>query len=288
MHILVVRNDDSAKAIDASLMIAAYLSSQGITCSITNSVEATPDYIEGADMAVALGGDGTILRTAHIVGYTGIPILGINFGHLGFLANDPTDSVIAMLASALAGECTKEERSNLRVNVFCEGDDENEFDHLCTSDFDRTNGRSFFALNEICLSRGASGRIIGFDVAFNGDQLASMRGDGVVVASATGSTAYALSAGGPLIAPGFQGLVVVPLAPHSLTARAVVTDPNDIVDVILRDTPTEEDATLFVDGWHDDMPSPIRAVRIQRGSTPTTLLRCNYEGFYVQSKKAFF
>ncbi|ANE22910.1 ATP-NAD kinase [Denitrobacterium detoxificans] len=288
MHILVVRNDEGAKAIDASLMISAYLTSQGITCSITNSIDVTPDYIEGADMAVALGGDGTILRTAHIVGYTGIPILGINFGHLGFLANDPTDSVIAMVASALAGECTKEERTNLRISVLCEGDDEDAFDHLSTSPFDRSNDRSFFALNEICVSRGASGRIIGFDVAFNGDRLANMRGDGMVVASATGSTAYALSAGGPLIAPGFQGLVVVPLAPHSISARAVVTDPNDIVDVTLFDTPSEKDATLFIDGWHDELPAPIRAVRVQRGSTPTTLLRCNYKGFYVQSKKAFF
>ena len=111
-----------------------------------------------------------------------------------------------------------------------------------------SDARTFFALNELAVTRGAHGRIIDFGLSISGARIAGMRGDGLVVATATGSTAYALSAGGPLVSPGFAGLVAVPLAPHTLHSRAIVTASNDVVEMDLSHNADTREATLFVDG----------------------------------------
>lgn len=306
MHILIVRNNSNPQAIDASLLLAAYLNSQGLAYTLLNASEFAiakeadiREKIGGLhfDMAVVLGGDGTILRTARLVGTTGTPILGINFGNLGFLANSSEDGVVAIVSAALAGDVVQELRSNLRIDVLCEDDkdcdlpssyfddeksnDESSMVKLC----DR---RSFFALNELAITRGSLGRVIDFHLKIAGVSLASMRGDGVVVATATGSTAYALSAGGPLVAPGFDGLVVVPLAPHTLHSRAVVTAGSDTVEIDLTGDPQSREATLFTDGELLELSSAPTKICVRKGAKPTTLLRYKCEGFYEHAAKVFF
>ena len=132
------------------------------------------------------------------------------------------------------------------------------------------------------------GRIIDFGLGVSGSHLANMRGDGLVVASATGSTAYALSAGGPLVAPGFTGLVAVPIAPHTLHSRAVVTAPSDVVEMNLSENQDDRDATLFIDGELVELDRPLRRLYVRRGDVPTTLLRYKDEGFYNHAAKVFF
>ena len=116
-------------------------------------------------------------------------------------------------------------------------------------------------------------------------------GDGVVVATATGSTGYALSAGGPLVSPGYDGLVVVPIAPHTLRSRSIVTNGSDVVEVSLL-CPSEgsypREATLFVDGEPIEFPAPVRHIYVRRGDEPTILLRYQREGFYEHVSKTFF
>ena len=226
MHILIVRNNSNSQAVDASLLLATYLATQGLDYTLVDSSDLSCrcDHEElngalasGVEMAVVLGGDGTILRTARQIGTSGVPVLGINFGRLGFLANTGDEGVIAVVASALAGDVVAEQRTNLRIDVVCEGEPDpwGDDDEAAAHDVDDP-ARTFFALNELAVTRGANGRIIDFSLGISGAHIADMRGDGLVVATATGSTAYALSAGGPLVAPGFNGLVAVPLAPHTL------------------------------------------------------------------------
>ena len=320
MHILIVRNNSNSRAVDASLLLATYVSTQGMECTLVDSSDlSSPDGCEradaalaaGADMAVVLGGDGTILRTARLVGTRGVPILGINFGHLGFLANSGEEGVVAVVAAALSGDVVAERRTNLRIDVVCEGeadpwsdeaDGEGEEDAradraesgfcgaLGPSSGDPADGRarSFFALNELAVTRGANGRIIDFDLSVSGARIAEMRGDGLVVATATGSTAYALSAGGPLVAPGFTGLVAVPLAPHTLHSRAIVTAGSDVVEMDLSKNADAREATLFVDGEPLSFDRPVRRVYVSRGAAPTVLLRYRGEGFYERVSKVFF
>lgn len=316
MHILIVRNNSNSKAVDASLLLGTYLSSQGIGYTLADSsdlagVVAKPEVRallsgEGAyrtGMAVALGGDGTILRTARQVGYLGVPILGINFGTLGFLANPSDDGVVAIVAAALAGEVTEDRRANLSVRVVCEGEPDPWYDgddELEASGFEAgqavdglegegsASPREFFALNEIAVTRGSNGRIIDFSLGVSGAPLAEMRGDGLVVATATGSTAYAMSAGGPLVSPGYTGLVAVPIAPHSLRSRAVVTSPSDVVEMDLSSSSASREAVLFVDGELLEFDRPPRHVYVRRGEAPTTLLRYGGPSFYEHVSKVFF
>ncbi len=342
MHIVVVRNNANPQAIEASLLLSAYGQSQGFEIDLVDATELNVGResdnlafygIDEAtvDMAVALGGDGTLLHAARLMAHAQAPILGINFGHLGFLSNPGTDGVIDALAGALAGDAVAERRANLSVEVVCEGEidpcthelvgemalpsgaDETaqkaagrENDSLLSIDgettiyerpscfmvgndvFVPTARRTFFALNELAITRGALGRMIEFSIHISDAKLATMRGDGLVVATATGSTAYALSAGGPLVAPSFRGLIVVPIAPHSLQTRAVVTGENDIVAVEMADNAANREATLFVDGEMLVFDHPVRRIYVKRGENDTTLLRYKAKGFYDHAAETFF
>lgn len=305
MHILIVRNNSNSKATDASLLLAAYLNSQNISYIILDSAELfrkdeTPVHEQHADktfeLAVVLGGDGTILRTARLVANSDIPILGINFGRLGFLANSSEDGVVAIVAAALAGDVVRERRSNLRIDVCCAGDDTDSFPPI--DDCEEGSGKylsegtfckgSYFALNELALTRGTTGQIIDFQLKIDDVSIADMRGDGLVVATATGSTAYALSAGGPLVAPGYDGLVVVPIAPHTLHSRAIVTSGSDVVEIDLTSTQSEHEATLAADGGILEFDATPTKILVRKGSKPSILLHYKKEGFYEHAAKVFF
>lgn len=319
MHVLVVRNNSNPNALDASLLLSAYFSSQGIGCTLLDSDSLTAcasqerfaDALSrGLDMVVVLGGDGTILRAARLVGFSGVPVLGINFGHLGFLANSAEGGVVSVVAQALSGEAVRERRANLRIDVVLEGEadpfdesearfcDDGAFTWPSLDGAEAASGvspcdgsseaRSFFALNEVAVTRGTMGRLIDVSLDVSGARIADMRGDGMVVASATGSTAYALSAGGPLVAPSFMGLIAVPLAPHTIRSRAVLTGENDIVRVDIADNCASREATLFVDGELKPFGAPVRRVYVRRGESPTFLLRCSDKSFYEHAAETFF
>ncbi len=296
MRILIVRNNYNPKALESALLLEVYLSSQGVEyeaydtddfrSSLSMKSQDKVEDIDRFDLAVVLGGDGTILRTAAQVKYRRIPILGVNFGHLGFMCNSNEDGIIPVVAAALAGELTTERRTNLRIDVFCEGDDNVDLDPNASP----TEGASasFFALNELALARGAQGRVIDYTYAVAGEKVADVKGDGLVIATATGSTAYALSAGGPLVAPGYSGLIVVPIAPHSLHSRALVTGPSDIAEVFMDPSSANREATMFIDGELIPVERPIRRVVVRSGDEPTILLRYKAETFYTRSSRIFF
>lgn len=339
MHILVVRNNSNPQAVDASLLLSTYLTSQGIEVLVADSAslgtdqgrrEVRAQLPEALDLVVVLGGDGTVLHTVHLLHNAQAPILPINFGRLGFLANADDGGVVPLVAEALAGDLRAERRSILSIEVVCEGErdpygeaDVDEVPMLGANSGDAepvaagatadgralgdadapwkplpgkfgVNGRGlagarqFFALNEAAITRGAMGRIIELTLNVSGVDVARMRGDGLVVSTATGSTAYALSAGGPLVSPGFKGMIAVPLAPHTLHARAVVTDHSDIIEVSFDDTDEFREATLFVDGDIVPFERPLRKVYVQCAPFDITLLRADGASFYERISKDFF
>ncbi len=333
MYVLIVRNNSNPQAVDASLLLMTYFTSQSIDFDVLdvtdlyniNAEELVAEHVDQFNLAVVLGGDGTILRTARFLEAHCVPILGINFGHLGFLANACEESIVDMVTRALADELTCERRTNLRIDVVCEGDvdpfdDEATFDalsddvagecddamhsyqavpdmSLVNDDGSAVSGvitdglygrRSFFALNEIVVTRGAMGRMIDLSLNIADNHIADMRGDGIVIATATGSTAYALSAGGPIVAPTFSGLITVPLLPHTLHSRTILTGDNDVVCVTLTGKDVTREATLFIDGDLLAFDRPVKRVYARRGSDPTLLLRSQGEGFYEYAAQTFF
>ena len=184
MRVLIVRNNYNPKALESALLLEVYLASQGVNyraydtddlrSSLSISESEKVEDIDSYDLAVVLGGDGTILRTAAQIKYRRIPILGVNFGHLGFMANSNEDGIIPAVAAALAGDLTIEQRTNLCINVFYEGDENVDPD----PDACPTEGSSaqYFALNELVLARGAQGRVIDCRYAVSGEMVADVKG----------------------------------------------------------------------------------------------------------------
>lgn len=317
MYTLIVRNDLNPKAIEASYSLATFLTSQAIDHGFVNSsslyrhdlsTEERQAVEREAQLAIILGGDGTILRTARILSGRSTPMLGINFGNLGFLANDGDEGVIKLTSAALAGELLEDRRANLCIDVVCEGEEpcfQEEANGIFASEQEGVNSsglygnRRFFALNELAITRGAFGRVISFSFDISDIPIASLSGDGILVATATGSTAYALAAGGPLVTPGFKGLIVQPLAPHTLTARALLTDANDVVHVDLR---VEDDGeqlersalkgdralSLFADGDLLLFDKPVHEVFVRRGIADSVLLYADRDHFYKHASEVFF
>ena len=294
MKILIVANQANGKTVDALYQLVAFLDSQNIDHAQMD-VSALPDatfpycgktaheafgpIAEGVDLVVTLGGDGTILHASRLSTTLGVPIIGINYGHLGFLTNTPKDGVLALIADALSGEIAYEERVNLHVTVECEGDDTEPIE----------SPREFYALNEIAIARGALGHIVDFDFAVSGDKIAHLRGDGIVVSTATGSTAYALSAGGPIVGPLHRGMIAAPLVPHTLNSRAIVTEHSDVVEVSF--TPgsaSASEVSLFADGDALHFERPIASVIVKTGELPTILLNHHDQTFYKKVAVTFF
>jgi len=183
------------------------------------------------DLAVAIGGDGTMLRAAHMVAEYDIPLLGINRGRLGFLADIPADSVEEHLAEILDGRFVEDQRFQLHCRV-CR--DENP---LPESD----------AFNDVIIQKGDTGKLIEFETLVNGTYVHRQRGDGLIVSTPTGSTAYALAGGGPIVHPTLDALLLVPICPHTLSNRPIVIEGNSQIEIILQESKTVP-ANLVCDG----------------------------------------
>ena len=292
MNVIIVANRTNVKTMDALMQIIVFLDMHGIAHTEIDVTDLPDSSFEGAretvgrlygnkscDLIIVLGGDGTILHTARLANVINAPMLGMNYGHLGFLANTVDGSTIPLIADVLSGEIVREERVNLRVHVECFGDELEE----------PTGPRDFFALNEIAIARGAMGHIVDFSFSVSGDHVASMRGDGVIVSTATGSTAYALSAGGPLVGPLHRGMIVAPLAPHTLYSRSIVTEHHDVVEVTFEEgSPSSYEVSLFADGDALEFERPISSITVTTGERETTLLTHRDESFYKQIARTFF
>ena len=281
MRTLIAISNSKPGAIDKCAMLVAYLQAQGVQTETVNvdrlvwddpiTYETVPECVENdeVDLVITLGGDGTILRTARILTGKDVPILGINLGNLGFLANDVNDNLIELTSMALAGELVEERRTNLQCDIICE----NESDWVAEGT--QKTRPSFFALNEVAITRGGSGIMLDMMLDISGAAVGRFKGDGMIIATATGSTAYSLAAGGPIVAPSFRGLIVQPLASHTISARTILTNENDIVQLKLvldKNNQVKRIPAVYVDGMEAGLDGEITTVYVRRGKVPTTLL----------------
>lgn len=185
-----------------SCKLAGYLDRNGSEAIFDTESQA----IEGADMILAIGGDGTLLHTAHLAKESGKPILGINTGRLGFMANTLPTQIEQALEFLENGNFTIDKRDLLKATL--------------------PNGKTFFALNEFLFSRKETSSMISLTVKYDGELINEYWADGLIFSSPTGSTAYNLSAGGPIVYPGTRVLLLTPINPHTLTTRPLVL-PSD-------------------------------------------------------------
>ncbi len=219
------------------------------------------DLAASVDLVVALGGDGTLLSVCRgILG--GTPILGINMGTLGFLTEHPAESLFPVLRTVLEGRASFERRERLEVTVVTPGRDP-----LCR-----------FVLNDAVINKSALARMIVLSVHINEEFVSRFRADGLIVATPTGSTAYNLSAGGPILYPTLEVVVVTPICPHALTNRPLAVPLDSLVEVRLESQ--SEEVWLTLDGQEGFPVTPHDVVRIRRCGEPVRLVTERRRSFF--------
>lgn len=214
-----------------------------------------------AELAIVMGGDGTMLSIARNLVDFRIPIIGVNQGHLGFLADVSLDTMFTTLDEMLSGEYVAEERILLEASV------ERADDVLMAT----------YAFNDVVVSKSTMGRLIEFEVYIDNQFVYSQRADGLVVSTPTGSTAYALSAGGPILHPTLEAVAMVPICPHTLSARPIAVNSRAEIEINLIQA---TDARVHFDGQrHADLQIGDRVV-IRRASHTVRLLHPSGHNYY--------
>lgn len=261
MIVGVIANSDKEGARVALDRLTATLSLRGIETRLEKeaaSILGLPDGLEGTELAAVcdviavLGGDGTMLNAMAKLGPTEKPVAGVNIGTLGFLTSCTDDEIETFSDALLTGEYTTSRRTLVTATVRAADG----------------SAEEFVALNEIVLARGQTGRLVSLSAYVDGDLLNHYRADGLIVATPTGSTAYSLSAGGPLISPAASAFVITPICPHTLSQRSLVIG-DDVVVVLSPENADEAPMIFTVDGR--DCATIHRGDRIEVRKAPRTL-----------------
>ncbi|MDQ2918249.1 MAG: NAD(+)/NADH kinase [Pseudomonadota bacterium] len=235
--------------------------------SVDGTTTLADDVLPGAiDLGIVLGGDGTMLSVARRLAPHDVPVIGVNLGRLGFLTDIPVARMEPTLAAMLDGHYTEERRTLLAVTLT------------------RADGTEAFApaLNEVVVNRGALGSMIECAVEIDGRFVYAMRADGVIVATPTGSTAYALSTGGPIIAPEVPAFALVPIAPHALTHRPIAVPDRSTIDITVS---RGRDAAVHCDGQaHFELAEGDR-VTARRAPHTARFLHPEYHDYFAMLRE---
>jgi NAD+ kinase len=214
------------------------------------------EFFSSSDMIAVLGGDGTMLRAARQAALHNTPLLGINLGTLGYLTDAEAGDGLQVLEKAVSGNYRLEKRMMLECKPL---------------------GEQFIALNDVCISRGASPKLITIQLGINGEYIDTVRADGMIISTPTGSTAYSLSAGGPILKPNSEMIVITFICPHSLHIRPFVAPATDVVNIGVEGS---HDAVLSMDGESKAVAVPGRLMEIRKSKYWTTVMRTNNMGFF--------
>jgi NAD+ kinase len=275
-RVLLLTHPGRAPARDVACQLLEALSRHGIQVRMLTEEATALGLHDSADvdlfgdgdpsadceLVVVIGGDGTILRAAEVSHESGTPLLGVNLGHVGFLAEAEYDDVTATIDAIVERRYTAEDRLTIDVSVLRDGE-------LVW----RT-----FALNEASVEKAARERMLEVVVEVDGRPLSRWGCDGVVFATPTGSTAYNFSAGGPVVWPGVEALLMVPISAHALFARPLVVAPTSVlaVEVI---APAEASGVLWCDGRRSVELPPGARIEVRRGERPVRLVRLHEAPF---------
>ncbi len=266
MKSIVYYREDSKDARELEREIGPYLAAKGVEVlgmtSRDDPAVVLPAEVEEDSFILSLGGDGTFLRAARLSTQIGIPILGINLGSLGFLTDVEEHEVYSSLDAVLAHNYTVEHRLVIEARIVREG-----------KEILRTT-----AINDILVAREITGKILSLEVYVGGVRAGELTGDGVIVATPTGSTGYSLSVGGPIVDPTVEALVVAALAPHNFTSRPLVTSADS--EIALKVKPSRDRAVFVRDGERVADVHSLDTVYVRRYTRDVAIIRLREKNFY--------
>ena len=243
-NISIVYRPNNKVVYNKSLELANWLTEKRYNCfhhpeqkSIKNTKKLSPSIIPKLDLVIVLGGDGTYLNAVRMLGFnTKVPVLGINMGFLGFLTGVKSENLKDTVLKALSDKLSVSKRSMLEIT------------------FIRSKGENkppkFLALNDIVFERGSFSRLISMSISIENTKLTDLKADGLIVSTPTGSTAYNLSAGGPILVPGIPATSITPICPHSLTNRPLTVP--DFYQIELKLTGKRQKAIFMIDGYRQE------------------------------------
>lgn len=214
------------------------------------------------DLIIVLGGDGTLLSVARLVGENNVPVLGVNLGSLGFLTEITVEEVFPMLEKVMSGEYETEERMMLTASIFRHGE----------------KITQYTALNDVVINKGAIARIIDLETTINDHYLTLYRVDGLIISTPTGSTGYSLAAAGPILYPTLKAMLLTPICPFTLNNRPIVLSDNSIVKVALKTDNVDHLITL--DGQVSFALKSGDEVKIEKSPYSTKLIKSPFRNYY--------
>lgn len=265
-------NLEKPGALDVTARLVNWLEDRGIGPLLPREVAdllgrpdlggEVPAWARDAEFLVVLGGDGTLLQAARAVAQAETPILGVNLGHLGFLTEVEVPQLWDVLPRILSGDFEVEERMMLRTRVLRAG----------------REAARFLALNEVVISKGVFARLIQLELFIGGCLVEDYWSDGLIIATPTGSTAYSLSAGGPIVSPQLEVLVITPICPHTLSARSLVISHHEQVRV--RAWATHREMAVTIDGQRGYRLEPGDELEVSKAVETARLIRQRGWSFY--------
>ncbi len=267
----VIAKEEAAKAIEVSRKIVHWLQERGLEAVFPSDIARVLGEKEGytktqipslSDILIVLGGDGTLLSAARVVEDHDVPILGVNIGGLGFLTEITLDELFPALEEIIKGNYEVEERVMLRTHIH------------------RQDERiaQYRALNDVVINKGALARIIELEMSINDQYVNTYLADGLILSSPTGSTAYSMSAGGPIVHPSLHSITVTPICAHALTKRPIVVPDTSSIKVILNTKGGE--VLLTLDGQVGFALSTGDCVEIRKADHTTKLIRSPYRTYF--------
>jgi len=269
--VMVVAKIGPPEGVSIATRLAEWLVSRGLEVHFDDETAAALGRTDGiarehlpveVDLAIVAGGDGTLLSVARAAAPLDVPILGINFGSLGFLTELQPAEALAGVQAVIEGRYTVEDRHTLRVRYL-------------TADHSE---REYALLNDVVITKSALARMVTIDVRVDGEDVATYTSDGLIVATPTGSTAYNLSAGGPILDPRMSAFVLSPICPHTMTYRPLVVPDDVTIEVSLRSP--DEEVYLTLDGQIGFPFLPEDRLAIDNHPCPVRLVRTSATGFF--------
>ena len=271
-NVALIGKYKSPEIAEPLLRLASFLEQRGVTIKLDtltaehigrndHAVASLEEIGNSCELAIVIGGDGTMLNIARTFAPYDVALVGVNQGRLGFLTDLSMDTMIESIGSILEGDFVTEARMLLESEVFLNG----------------APGRKVLAFNDISINKGADGSLIELEVHIDGRFVYNLRSDGLIVASPTGSTAYALSSGGPILHPGLNCIALVPVSPHTLSNRPIVIGGDSVIEITVHKS---ADARVHFDSHsHHELGESDRVV-VRRCPHPIRLLHPSDHNYY--------